>query len=467
MPSLRFYPIHRSAAVVVGAFLMAWPALYNRYPLLYPDSMSYLEDGPLVARALFQHQFSDDYGGRSFIYCLGILPLHRNVTPWPIVALNALLTAYVIWLVVQSISPQQTVTRYFALILPLCMLTGLGWFVGWIMPDILGPVLYLSIYLLVFAPESLSRAERLIVVLIAWWAAASHVTHLILAAGMCALMASLIVLRRKSTRGRLRGVGGVAMIVLAAAAAHLALHLYLYGKPSLSGKRPPFLLARVIADGPGKWYLQQHCGELHFAMCAHVQDLPDNVGAFLWGINGIWESSSPDQQEELRDDEMPIVLGTLHAYPREELIISAHHFWRQLNTFGLSDYDPNPWILEMVDTVLPGARARYLQSRQAQETLHEELFTFAQGWTVMASLVGILLWTVFVRRRSRRVIGLTAIIVFVVIANAAVTGILSNVEDRYQARVVWLLPLLAGVLVLEWLNHRSEPREERLYHRVG
>src|SRR5260370_21657212 len=118
----------------------------------------------------------------------------------------------------------------------------------------------------------------------------------------------------------------------------------------------------------------------------------------------------------------------------------------------------------MVDTVLPGARARYLQSRQAEETLQEEFFTSVQGWTVMASLVGMSLWIVFVRQLSRRVIGLTAIIVFVVIANAAVTGILSNVEDRYQARVIWLVPLLAGVLVLEWLDHyppqdcKGEPR---------
>jgi hypothetical protein len=49
----RFCAIRRSGAVLVGALLMTWPALYNRYPLLYPDSMSYLEDARLVARALF------------------------------------------------------------------------------------------------------------------------------------------------------------------------------------------------------------------------------------------------------------------------------------------------------------------------------------------------------------------------------------------------------------------------------
>ncbi len=457
MPLLRFDPIHRSGAVVVGASLMTWPAVYNRYPLLYPDSMSYLGNGPLVARALFLHKFSADYGGRSLIYDLGILPLHWNLNPWPIVALNALLTSYVIWLAVRSVLPKHTVTCYLALILLLSMFTDLGWFVGWIMPDVLGPALYLSIYLLVFAPESLSRAERLIVVVIAWWSVASHVTHLMLAAGMCVLLALPLLLRRQWTHKRLRAIGVVAMIVFAAAAVQMALHWYLYGQPSLNGKRPPFLMARVIADGPGKWYLQQRCGDLHLAVCAHVHELPDNVDDFLWGVHGIWLSSSLEQQERLRGEEMGIVLSTLRAYPREELIISADHFWEQLHTFGLSDYDPNPWILQMIDTVLPGARARYLQSRQAQETLHEEFFASVQDWTLMASLVVIAIWAILVRQWSRRVIGLTVVIVFVVIANAAVTGILAKVEDRYQARVIWLVPLLAGVLVLQWLGLQSSP----------
>jgi len=156
---------------------------------------------------------------------------------------------------------------------------------------------------------------------------------------------------------------------------------------------------------------------------------------------------------------MPVVLGTLRAYPREELMISAGHFWRQLHTFGLWGYDPNPWILQMIDPVLPGGRARYLQSRQAQETLHEEFFTSVQQWTVMASLVLIGVSALFVRQGwPHRMLGLTAIIVFVVIANAAVTGVLSNVEDRYQARVIWLVPLLAGICVLEWLDHH--PRQD-------
>jgi hypothetical protein len=243
------------------------------------------------------------------------------------------------------------------------------------------------------------------------------------------------------------------MIVTTVAAVNISLHWYLYGKPSVKGKGPPFLLARVIADGPGRWYLQQCCGDIHFEVCNHIHDLPDNVDDFLWGDDGIWLNSSEEQRERLQDEELAIVVGTLREYPRQELMISADHFWEQLHTFGLSDYDPNPWILEKADTVMPVTRSRYVQTRQAHETLHEKIFAFVQDWTVIASLVVIGIRLVCVRHWSRRVVGLTAIIAIVVIGNAAITGVLSTVDDRYQARVIWLVPLLAGVLGLEWLDY--------------
>jgi hypothetical protein len=68
--------IWHGAAVFLGALFLAWPAFYNGFPLLYPDSMTYLDDGRIVARAIFLHQFSSYYGMRSFFYSLGILPFH-------------------------------------------------------------------------------------------------------------------------------------------------------------------------------------------------------------------------------------------------------------------------------------------------------------------------------------------------------------------------------------------------------
>jgi hypothetical protein len=435
---------------------MTWPALYNRYPVLYPDSMSYLAGGRLVARAIFFHKFSPVYGGRSLIYSLGILPAHWNVTPWPVVALNALLTAYLIWLVVRSILPRRKVICYVALLVPLSLFTGLSWFVSLIMPDILGPVLYLSIYLLVFAGETLSRREHLALVLIAWWAVASHATHLILASGLCVLLVPVLVLQRQPVRRWLGAIITVVLIILLAAAAQMALHKYLYGHPSLNGKRPPFLMARVIVDGPGRWYLQQRCGEVKLTICDHVHEIRDDISTddFLWGI---WQSASPATQEQLRAEETPFVLATLRAYSRPELAIAAGNFWEQLTTFALWGYGPDPSILERFDRALPGARSLYLQTRQARGALPAEFSSTAQNWMVIAAL-GLIgtLSTFRWRHVSPRLVGLTVTIVSMTVANAFVTGVFSNVEDRYQSRVIWLLPLLAGLFVLDWIVYRHD-----------
>ena len=442
--------------------LMMWPAIFNRYPLLYPDSITYLQDGSPVARALFLHQLSDYYGMRSFIYSLGILPFHWNGTLWPIVALQALLTAYVIWLVVRSILPRRTVPWYLVLVAFLSLLTSASWFVSLIMPDILGPVLYLSIYLLVFARDTLSRPERIAVAGIACWAVASHATHLMLATGICLLLTALwAIFRNGFMSGGLKALGELVAIVLIAVFAQVALNSYLYGKPSLNGERPPFLTARLIADGPGRWYLEQHCSETQFAGCGRLRDLSDDSDQFLWADDGVWKTSSSDAREQMLREEIPFVLATLRTYPRAQLSKAASNFRQQLGAFEIG-FDPNDWMVQQFDEAFPAGKARFLQSRQVANDLPFDFISMIQNWTVVVSLAlivifGILLW----RRWTPRLAGLVLVIIPAVLANAFVTGVLSTVEDRYQSRVVWLIPFLAVILIFAWLaSLRTAPRKE-------
>jgi len=453
----RRFHLGNLAAVLLAALFMTWPALYNRFPLLYPDSMTYIEDGPRVARAVFLHQLSDYYGMRSFFYSLGILPFDWDVTLWPVVALQSVLTAYILWLVARSLFPRPF-WRYLVLCVLLSFLTSVSWFASLIMPDILGPVLYLCIYLLVFAADTLSLRERLVVMLIAWWAITSHATHLCLAVGTCLFLAALVLLRQQS-RPLWRGVGQLALVIFLAAAAQIALHAYLYGEPSLNGDRPPFLMARVIADGPGRWYLQQHCGQpnVTFVLCDYVQKLSVDSDDFIWGPNGVWQSVPIETRERLQKEEIPFVLATLRAYPSAQLSKSAHNFWQQLTTFSFEP-DASDWTLKEFDTVLPNQRAAYLRSRQSQNDLAFDLQTPIQNWTVIVSLAVIAAFALRqFRRPPPRLMSLAAVIIPMVLANAFVTGALSTVEDRYQSRVVWLVPFLALILLLDWRKNLQRP----------
>jgi hypothetical protein len=425
-------------------------------PLLYPDSLTYLADGRPVARALFLHQFSNYYGMRSLIYSLGIFPFHWDITIWPVAGLQTLLAAYVIWLVVRSIVTRNTFWCYLILCAALGLLTTLSWFAVLILPDILGPILYLCVYLIVFARETLSRVERAAVIVIIWWAVASHGSHLIVAAGLCALLILLSVLHCKFMQQRWRAIGVVMIVITFSAAAQVGLNAYLTGKPALNADWPPILMARMIEDGPGRQYLEAHCPDAKFTICEDVEHLPSTTDEFLWSDTGIWQTASEEKQARLQHEEMRFALAVFRVYPVEQLKKSAANFGSQLTTFRMDDLGPADWVLSYFDQAMPAEKSRYQRSRQFGEAMPFDFFSSVQGWTVIASLAAIAAFIPYLwRRRPARILGICLIIFSTVIMNAFVTGVLSAVEPRYQSRVIWLLPLLAALLILDWRGQRS------------
>lgn len=223
--------------MILGAILMAWPAFYSGFPLMYPDSLEYIEAGRPVAAALLLGHHSSYYGIRSLIYSLGILPFHPGETIWPIIAFQCLLTSWVLWLVFRSVAPEKSWIHFLILMAPLSLFSSLSWFGSFVMPDILGPDLYLCIFLLVFTHESLSRAERTLVYLTSWWSITSHATHLLIAVALCCSLAVIAVSQPMPLRRYTWIAARLATIIALAAGAQISLNAFLYGTPSLNGDR--------------------------------------------------------------------------------------------------------------------------------------------------------------------------------------------------------------------------------------
>ena len=452
--------LRRALAILLGAILLAWPALLNRYPLLYPDSVSYLQDGRAIARALFLHQLDGFEAMRSEFYSLGIFPFHWNLTPWPIVALNAVLTSWVLWLVFRTVIPRRTFLPFLVLVAFLSLLTTASWYVSLLMPDIFGPLLYLSVYLLVFARETLSRRELWALSVLAVWATTTHATHLMLAVGLCVLLA-LLLFRWPPMAARGRALAHVAALLAFAASAQMALHAYLYGQPSLNGNHPPYLMARIIADGPGATYLQQHCAApgkpgLDWAICTEAAHLPDNDDDFLWAEGGVWQSADHPTQQRLLAEEMPLVLATLRTYPRQQAARSFGNFTQQLDDFGVNDFDNNDWMQRALPQVIPSAAVAYPRTLQARSVVPSEFFTTLQRWIVYTCGLALAAMLPWLRRHRRfRLLGLVAIVVPTLLANAFVTAVLSSSDSRYQARVIWLIPFAAVLAALDILAQRK------------
>lgn len=434
------------AAVFAATFMLLAPALYNGFPLLYPDSMTYVADGAPVARAIFLHRFSEYYGVRSLLYSLVILPFHRNLSPWPVAFLQCLLAAWVLWLLAKVMLRHGAAWKYLGLICFLTLFSSLGWYAGFIMPDVLGPLVYLSFFLLVFDEGRLTIAERCSLYPIACWGITAHATHFLLAA----LLLPLLACWSLGNRRRLFGLMQAGALLALAAAAQMALHGYLYGHPSLNGERPPYLLARVIADGPGKLYLERNCAQQPWAVCTRLESLNDDPDEFLWGADGAYNNATEEVQERIRAEEMPLLKAIVRAYPRQQAARSAANFRDQLLAFGLYGFDASPWMEEQFASILIPARAAYRHSRQAHGSLPQEALTSIQWWTIVLSLAMVAaLGALFRLRLAPSLWALAATVCLMILGNAALTGVLSVVDDRYGCRVIWLIPLLAAVFLLE------------------
>lgn len=141
-------------AVPAAAALLLWPALWNGYPIVFADTGTYLSQA-------IQHYAGWD---RPVFYSLFMLPLHATVTVWPVVVVQALLAAWVLWRVCRALVPDVSPIAFVAGLAALAVCTWLPWIVSELMPDLFTPLLILVLCLLAWIPERLSSREQIALV---------------------------------------------------------------------------------------------------------------------------------------------------------------------------------------------------------------------------------------------------------------------------------------------------------------
>jgi len=326
----------------------------------------------------------------------------------------------------------------------LSLLSSMSWFGSFIMPDILGPDLYLCIFLLVFARDTVSRAERIVLYVISWWAIVSHATHLLIAIALCCALIVVAIFRRMPVRKYFKPAAELAIILTLAVGAQISLNAFLYGQPSLGGDRPPFLTARLIADGPGRLYLEKHCPESNWEMCRYVNNLSGTSSRFLWRPDGVWATAAPSSRKLILSQDQSLAMAIWRAYPREQFLRSVTNFLEQLVSFDLGAFGPHFTINAELPEALPKGNRQYFGSLQAHNQLPRRVFYWIQHGAVVASLVGLAILVPWFRRcRPMRLTALGFVIAAAIVANALFTSTLSTVNGRFGSRAIWLIPFFA------------------------
>jgi hypothetical protein len=482
---LRSFWIHAPLAALV---LMA-PALANGFPFLFFDTVQYDEFGRSIlshaagmlqgggaaagasgaAAATAADGGTLSYvGGRSPVYSLFVSVGEAAGSYWLVAAVQCLIGAWLVGAAARAAAPARPLAAFWTAIGLLAAASPLPFYAAFVMPDVHCGYGLAAVALLGLAPRTFRPLERVALALAAAFAFAAHTTNLALG------IVALAILGLGAWRARLglleaarRGAWVAAPVVLALAAGGLftlATTLAL-GEPARS---PPYLMARILADGPGRAYLATACEPRHaFEICRFRDRRLDYHNDILWSrdpARGVFLFADTPSRRRMAVEETRFVLAVIRHDPWGEAAAAARNTGRQLAATGVADEFSKTreiWDQMWFARLSPGATAAATGSLAYRGRFPFGLFDLAQR-TGLGLALAYLAWRLVhpaTRRALRRapadrtpdedrLAGLVLVtlgLMALLLANAALCGALSGVQNRYQVRLLWL-PLLLSAL---------------------
>jgi hypothetical protein len=446
--------------IAAGGLILSWPAVYNGYPLLWFDSGEYLI-------AAWSHAYLPEM--RSPFYGIAILPLLALNSEWPIVFAQSGIAAATIFLTLRVVWGGLRAGHYLLLIGLLALLTSLPWQSSAILADLPAALLPLGVFLLVFGRDRLAHWEVAFVFAVTCLSCMVHYSHLPLMAVIAVLALGIGLMERRPRGDILRGLALCLAVIAITATAQISVQLKARGELAIAPNGAIFPLARLVEDGPAKDFLAAHCAEEKFALCAYVDDMPMHTTHFLWEADG--PVNRLGGFAALAPEAKIIVAGTLRQEPARIALLGLRHTLRQLVMFSTDDYlrrfaSPNAgWQLyaDMMKVKLPGEYMDFAGSRQSTGRLglRVEFSLLTAVVAISVALLALLFISAFrggAFRGEARLQALSWLCVATVFVNAAISGVLSGPADRYQSRVVWLLPFLLLVVTMPRIGARIARR---------
>lgn len=432
----------KALAVLAGAALLGWPALLNGYPLVFIDTVSYLEHTILWA---LPWDKAPAYG--PFLH-----GFHWRVTLWGSLAAQLVLISWLLWVTQRGALGQARAGWHLALCAAMAALTALPWFATTLMPDVFSGVAALAIFLLGFCAHRLGRGERVAITALGAFAVTVHLSHLVVA---LALVAVVVLLRfRVAPVLRAAAVPGVAVCVL------LGVNLADAGRATLSQNGAIFLLARLQADGPAVETLRTHCPAAGWYLCGFVDRLPMDSDTFLWSPESPVSRDAAGAARfmgsvTLAPEAGAILRATIAERPVAVLRAMAGNALHQIIRVRVGDTLGNAHLdlsaRRMIrDGFPPRELAAFDAGLQMRGALGEAAAPFL--WPHLPVLgIALVLAVLAFPRAGPEQRGLVLVALGAIVANAFATGALSAPHDRYGARIIWMLPLAA---VLAWPRSR-------------
>ncbi len=438
------------------AIMLMWPAAWNGFPLIFPDSGVYFG-------IIYGHDFAVD---RSSFYGLLLKPVVSALPAlaglWFGIMVQCLAVAAVVWATAKRLIPKLSPMYALPFLAVFALATSVAWHAGQYMPDAFTGPLILVTWLAALRDPSEDCAATLWLAVIVM--ALMHYTHLPLLLGVAfttiACSPAAGVALRSAFR---RGVAALLSVGIATALLIVA-NGSLLGRWNVAPMGPAFLFARLTEDGLTRPWLKDNCGKsAPRELCAARAEIPDDSQVLLWSGDSpynswVWYPRSEQERWTWIDRLAAANSGAIAARPMAFATNSLRSGLRQFASFqAIDDLCPQSCGGEQsgpaaaLKLYRPAAEGPLRASRQVAGTTPVALVRALTTPVATFSLIllPVLLWCAG-RRGDRLALSLLMSIAAALVTNALIAGAFSDVHDRYQSRIIWLVPFAAAVVIARW-----------------
>lgn len=462
----------RLALALLAFMTFVAPAVINRSPILYPDTVGYVHSGKAVFREIAalldngeaqsrsirsnQNQLQSEAGdgvsvSRSPFFGTVLVVLLWLGGAWLAIGVFAALTIVCIYLALPHLGVRSPTARL-VMIAALGAISGVGVFTSTLMPDIFGGLAILGAAIVLGSGDRLDPRHSLLWFLVVFTACLFHKAFVVTLMAMVVVAALVWLIAGRKDAGA-RPIGVMAVVCAIAMTGH-AMVTHVANRMS-DGMviEHPFLLARLIGDGPLERYLRDECPRRDFALCEYLNRMPMTENEFLWGERerGLFKVATIETKKRILTESPELVFGTVTRYPFEVAERGLANFISQLLHVGGREYANRFSYPERDADELDGVFRTHAASSIAEGTMPMDAISLvATVAYLFGFLVAALVATRFVLTPSTAEGSAVFVIRYLtlgVTANAAVNGMVAGVFDRYQGRVAWIMALVAIVIV--------------------
>jgi hypothetical protein len=250
------------ALAVTCTLAFMWVMFWNRYPLVFGDTGTYLMTAITGKFRTYRPS------GYPLVVWLAVL----TRALWPVVLFQAVIMAYLFVRIVRLDFGLPRVAVALSAVL-VSLTTTLSWWVVTVMSDIWCGAVAMSVYLLLFHWGRICRLERLWLGVILLFALTFHISYPLIMIITLAIMLVLHMFKYLAIQAPVAGIRLIAAILILGGLFFPLSNLIRNKTITPSSGAGLLLLARVATDGHVVEMLKDRCPDEDFTLCAHIPAL--------------------------------------------------------------------------------------------------------------------------------------------------------------------------------------------------